>query len=90
MCIRDRNNNGIYLFGHSLGGQIATELAAKNSEIAGLIIFNSSARHLADIACDQYIRLDPQNASAYRAYADAAKAVNPDVAKGLYYYNRCV
>lgn len=85
--LKAQNNNGIYLFGHSLGGQIATELAAKNSEIAGLIIFNSSARHLADIACDQYIRLDPQNASAYRAYADAAKAVNPDVAKGLYYYN---
>ncbi len=85
--LKAQNNNGIYLFGHSLGGQIATELAAENSGIDGLIIFNGSARHLADIACDQYIRLDPHNASAYRAYADAAKAVNPETAKGLYYYS---
>lgn len=85
--LKAQNNNGIYLFGHSLGGQIATELAAENSGIDGLIIFNGSARQLADIACDQYIRLDPHNASAYRAYADAAKAVNPETAKGLYYYS---
>ena len=85
--LKAQNNKGIYLFGHSLGGQIATELAAENSGLDGLIIFNGSARHLADIACDQYIRLDPHNASAYRAYADAAKAAGPETAKGLYYYS---
>ncbi len=56
--LKSQNISGLYLLGHSLGGQITTELAASIEGIDGMILFNSSARHLADIACDQYSVLD--------------------------------
>ena len=52
----------------------------------GIILFNSSARHLADIARDQYSVLDPSNKTAYEQYAQAAKEATASKAKGLYYY----
>ena len=85
--LKSQNITGLYLLGHSLGGQIATELAAHTADIDGMILFNSSARHLADIACDQYSAIDPANKSSYITYADAAKNVTASEAKGYYYYS---
>lgn len=84
--LKSQNISELYLLGHSLGGQIATELAANNDDIAGMILFNSSARHLADISCDQYAVLDPSNKASYLAYTEAAKSVTDSEAKGYYYY----
>lgn len=84
--LEKQKTSGIYLLGHSLGGQIAAALA-KEVNAKGIILFNSSARHLADIAADQYSRLDPTNKAAYEQYAQAAKAATADTAKGLYYYS---
>lgn len=84
--LEKQNTSGIYLLGHSLGGQIAAALAEKVNT-KGIILFNSSARHLADISADQYSRLDPSNKTAYEQYAQAAKAATADTAKGLYYYS---
>ena len=84
--LKSQNISGLYLLGHSLGGQIAAELAANRTDIDGLILFNSSLRHLADIACDQYSVIDPANKSTYKAYADAAKSASEDNIKGYYYY----
>ena len=85
--LKKEDISGLYLLGHSLGGQIAAELAASNSDIDGMILFNSSARHLADIACDQYTVIDSANEDSYLAYAGAAKAAADDTAQGAYYYN---
>ena len=85
--LKSQNISGLYLLGHSLGGQIATELAANNTDIDGMILFNSSARHLADIACDQYSAADPVNKESYITYADAAKNTTASSAKGYYYYS---
>lgn len=82
---KQERTNGVYLLGHSLGGQIAAALA-KNVGAKGIILFNSSARHLADIAKDQYSVLDPSNKTAYEQYAQAAKEATASKAKGLYYY----
>lgn len=85
--LKSQNVSGLYLLGHSLGGQIATELAASIKGIDGIILFNSSARHLADIACDQYSELDPANKEVYITYATAAKSAMASSAKGYYYYS---
>ncbi len=84
--LKSQNISELYLLGHSLGGQIATELAANSNDIDGMILFNSSSRHLADIACDQYTVLDPSNKASYIAYADTAKSATISAAKGNYYY----
>ena len=84
--LKTQNISGLYLLGHSLGGQIATELAANTEWIDGMILFNSSARHLADIACDQYSAADPANKESYITYATAAKNASASSAKGYYYY----
>ncbi len=76
----------VYLLGHSLGGQIACILQNEIDNISGIICFNSSLRHLADIACDQYTRADAANENQYRQYADMAKAATVDNTTGLYYY----
>ena len=85
--LKSQNISGLYLLGHSLGGQIATELAASIEGIDGMILFNSSARHLADIACDQYSAADPVNIESYITYAEAAKNATVSSAKGYYYYS---
>ena len=76
----------VYLLGHSMGGQIACILQNEIDNISGVICFNSSLRHLADIACDQYTRANAANGHQYRQYADMAKATTVDSATGLYYY----
>ena len=52
-----------------------------------MILFNSSARHLADIACDQYSAIDPGNKESYITYSDAAKNAAFADAKGYFYYS---
>lgn len=84
--LKSQNISSLYLLGHSLGGQIAAALAASTEGIDGMILFNSSARHLADIACDQYAALDPVNKESYLTYAQAAKNATASSAKGYYYY----
>lgn len=84
--LKDNNSEDIYLIGHSLGGQIASELAVLDRGIDGIVLYNSSARHLADIACDQYTLIDPINKNAYIEYAEAAKKVSAESAQGYYYY----
>ena len=59
---------------------------AEEINTKGIILFNSSARHLADISANQYNRLDPSNKTAYEQYAQAAKAATAGTAKGLYFY----
>ena len=85
--MKSQNISSLYLLGHSLGGQITTELAASIEGIDGMILFNSSARHLADIACDQYSAADPVNKESYITYAEAAKNATDSSAKGYYYYS---
>lgn len=85
--LKAKNISGLYLLGHSLGRQIVTELAATNEGIDGMIIFNSSARHLADIACDQYSALDSDNKASYVTYAESAKSATASSAKGNWYYS---
>ena len=84
--LKSQNISGLYLLGHSLGGQITTELASSIEGVDGMILFNSSARHLADIACDQYSIADPANKESYITYAEAAKNATASSAKGYYYY----
>jgi len=85
-CLADAGIKEIYLLGHSLGGQIAAELAVMDGAVQGMILFNSTARHLADVACDQYSRADKDHEMEYRLYADAAKGATGENAKGYYYY----
>jgi len=85
--LKTYTDSEIYLLGHSLGGQITAELAAERNDIDGLILFNSSARHLADIACDQYSALDPSNEASYITYAQGAKKATEETAEGYYYYS---
>ncbi len=84
--LKKQNISELYLIGHSLGGQIAAELAKQDPDIDGIVLFNSSARHLADIMCDQLIVADPENASSYTAYAKLAKECALSSAKGYYYF----
>lgn len=84
--LKRQNVSDVYLLGHSLGGQIAAELAATWQGIDGMILFNSSPRHLADIACDQYSSVDPENTAIYTAYANAAKSAMESSAQGNYFY----
>ena len=85
-CLREAGISDIFLLGHSLGGQIAAVLAEEMTDIRGVILFNSTSRHLADVACDQYVRLDPAHEAEYRLYADAAKASTDESVRGYYYY----
>lgn len=76
----------LILLGHSLGGQIAAKIAADNACVDGVIFFNSSARHLADIACDQFVSVDISNAEIYMNYCEIAKNVHTSNTKGYYYF----
>ena len=85
--LKSQNISSLYLLGHSLGGLITAELAASREDIDGIILFNSSTRHLADIACDQFAALDPDNNDSYLKYAEAAKSATASSAKGYWYYS---
>lgn len=75
----------VYLLGHSLGSQIAIELADRY-DVSGLVLMNGTPRHLADVLCDQYINLDPGNKESYLYLAELAKAATKENAVGAYYY----
>lgn len=76
----------ISLLGHSLGGQMALILQSGRSDIAGVILLNSTLRHLAELAYDQYAQADPANAALYRQFSDMAIAAKEDTAIGYYFY----
>lgn len=78
--------DGIYLLGHSLGGQIVAALAAQDDSVDGMILLMSSARSLADIACDQFTAMYPDRAAEFAQYRDAAKAQTHETAQGTAYY----
>ncbi|MGN0402232.1 MAG: hypothetical protein ACI4HQ_08240 [Acetatifactor sp.] len=85
--LKKNNETGeIFVLGHSLGVQIAVSLAEQN-EVSGLILFNGSARHLAEIAKDQYCDMDPANSLYYQQLMDGAMNSTWDTAKGLFYFN---
>lgn len=83
--LKEQNISNLYLLGHSLGGQIATELAVEDLEIDGMILFNSTPRHLADLACDQYVAAAPYNEELYRAIAESAKSLKEEDIRGTHY-----
>lgn len=81
--LKDQSETGsVYVLGHSFGGQIAAVLAAEDREIRGMVLFNSTARHLADVACDQFRAADPANRLLYEAYAEEAKNAAAETATG--------
>lgn len=85
--LREQPQSGeIYLLGHSLGGQVAADLAARDGNITGVIAFNSSARHLADIAADQFCAANPEKSAEYRRYAATAKSADRGNCRGYYYF----
>ena len=75
----------VFLLGHSLGGQIASELSKEN-DVEGLILWNSSPRHLAEISADQFSALDEANESVYRLYESKAKQATKENSEELYYF----
>ncbi len=75
----------INLIGHSLGGQIVTELAKDRNDIQSMIVWNSTARNLLDIMADQLSAADPANAEQYRGLADAALSLKASDAVGQSY-----
>ncbi len=76
----------VWLLGQGLGGNIATQLAAEDESVSGLILFGSSPRSLAAIACDRYCRIDSAKSETYKQYRDAAIAATSDNANGKYYF----
>lgn len=84
--LMEQDISNLYLLGHSLGGQIATQLAAEDSEIDGMILFNSTPRHLADVACDQYVAAAPYNEELYTAIAESAKSLKEEDIRGAHYF----
>lgn len=83
--LKDKGADKIYLLGHSLGAQIAPVLACEN-KVEGMILFNGSARHMADLMVDQYSLVDPDNAVMYEQAAKIVKAADYNSAVGVFYY----
>ncbi len=84
--VSQENTSAVYLLGHSLGGQIASRMASDRNDIDGIILLNSTARHMADVLANQYTAIDRLNEASYRLYADSAKKSSYDTAAGLRYY----
>lgn len=76
----------LWYLGHSLGVNIAAELINRHPA-KGLILWNGTARHLADVAADQYAEQAPAVASMYRGMAENAAAVTEETAKGANYFS---
>ena len=83
----DKKNlsDNLWLLGHSLGVNVAAELAERHP-VNGLILWNGSARHLADIAADQYGAAAPAVSALYQQMAENAKAVTKETADGSNYF----
>ena len=67
----------VFLLGHSLGGNVAPLIAARDPDLAGVILLAASARPMSEILLDQfaYLRTMPQNAApAAQAQIDALVA----------------
>ena len=79
------NPEKLFLLGHSLGAQIAPVIAESNP-VDGLILFNGTARHFADVLYDQYLARDYANAAGYKQLTDIAKAATPDNLTGQFCY----
>ncbi len=75
----------IYLVGHSLGTQIALEMS-KDHDVSGLILFNGTLRHLADVVLDQVVGADTPDIEGYKELVKAAKNSTDENATGTYYY----
>lgn len=76
----------LWYLGHSLGVNIAAELISRHPA-KGLILWNGTARHLADVAADQYAEQAPAFASTYRGMAENAAAVTEETAKGTNFFS---
>ena len=82
---KENASDNVWLLGHSLGANIAAELANRHS-VNGLILWNGSARHLAEIAADQYALQAPNASELYHEMAKNAMAVTKDTADGTNYF----
>jgi len=83
------NVNGsknVWLLGHSLGVNIAAEFSNRHP-VEGMILWNGSARHLAEIAADQLAAQAPVTSEYYHALAENAKAVTAETSDGHSYFN---
>jgi uncharacterized protein len=56
----------VYLLGHSLGGQLAPEIAVRDTALAGVILLAAPARPVSELMAEQFAFLGalPQNAGA--------------------------
>ena len=75
----------IYLLGHSLGSQIAIEMADRYA-VSGLILFNGTPRHLADILSEQYAIVDQEKENMYLYIAQQARSSAEENAIGETYF----
>lgn len=78
-------SNEIWLLGHSLGVNVAAEFSNRHP-VSGMILWNGSARHLAEIAANQYGEKSPANSESYQKLAEGAMAATEDSAEGLTYF----
>ena len=78
-------SNEIWLLGHSMGANIAAEYATRYP-VQGMILWNGSARHLAEIAADQYGEQAPAVFELYHQMAENARKVTKDSADGTNYF----
>lgn len=66
------NVSSVFLIGHSLGGQIIPQLATRHSNIDGLILYNSTPRHLATLIVEQVEKQMNTSLPPYRIAAKVA------------------
>ena len=83
---KESPSSEVWLLGHSLGVNIAAELCNRHP-VSGLILWNGSARHLAEIAADQYGAQVPTASELYHQMAENVKAVTKTSAKGTNYFS---
>ena len=82
---KNAGKSELWYLGHSLGANIAAELNDRHPA-KGLILWNGSARHLADIVVDQYSTQALMGTELYRQMAENVKAVTRDTADGTNYF----
>lgn len=75
----------VSLLGHSLGGQVATVLAADRDDIESMILFNSTARPLIDVLFDQLAAASPAQKDLYQTLVDNVKSLTEETATGRNY-----
>lgn len=51
--VKGANRDGVYIFGHSLGGMLAPRIATRSGKLAGIILAAAPARELADLIAEQ-------------------------------------